>query len=169
MVTKEHTEHLKALHRSVFNDWGLYSFVQMLEYKCALAGKALLQIDERETSKTCSRCGHTQPMPLYKRTYRCLHCGLLMDRDQNSAVNLRERFAFPAPVHTRLMSCGVRTFSPQSNTFEHVLKGRREENTGQTWSRNQQLSSLTRQRTAVGDRVTKGEVDAPLASVRGMK
>ena len=32
MVTKEHTEHLKALHRSVFNDWGLYSFVQMLQY-----------------------------------------------------------------------------------------------------------------------------------------
>ena len=39
MVTKEHTEHLKALHRSVYNDWGLYSFVQMLTYKCLLAGK----------------------------------------------------------------------------------------------------------------------------------
>src|SRR5690349_22258434 len=64
MVTKEHTEHLKALHRAVYNDWGLYAFVQMLTYKCLLAGKALAIIDERETSKTCSRCGHTQPMPL---------------------------------------------------------------------------------------------------------
>src|SRR5215472_5538660 len=45
MVTKEHTEHLKALHRSVHNDWGLYGFVQMLEYKCRLAGKELIQID----------------------------------------------------------------------------------------------------------------------------
>src|SRR5215472_1272305 len=96
MVTKEHTEHLKALHRSVFNDWGLYSFVQMLEYKCVLAGKALIQIDERDTSKTCSGCGTMQPMPLWKRTYRCGTCRLVMDRDENSAVNIRERFAFPA-------------------------------------------------------------------------
>src|SRR5262252_5516480 len=88
---------------------------QMLTYKCLLAGKALIPIDERETSKTCSGCGSQQPMPLYKRTYRCLHCGLLMDRDQNSAVNLRERFAFPAPVHTRLMSCGVRTGAGKAN------------------------------------------------------
>ena len=37
MVTKEHTEHRKALHRAVYNDWGLYQFVQMVEYKCVLA------------------------------------------------------------------------------------------------------------------------------------
>ena len=44
MVTKDHTEHLKALHRNVFNDWGLYGFVQMLTYKCVLAGKELVQL-----------------------------------------------------------------------------------------------------------------------------
>ncbi len=91
MVTKNHTEHLKALHRRVFNDWGLYSFVQMLTYKCQLAGKELIQINERDTSKTCSGCGHTQDMPLYKRTYRCETCGLVMDRDENSAVNILRR------------------------------------------------------------------------------
>src|SRR5215472_15541878 len=96
MVTKEHEEHQNTLHRAVYNDWGLYGFVQMLSYKCLLAGKVLAVINERETSKTCSGCGRTQPMPLWKRTYRCLHCGLVMDRDENSAVNLRERFAFPA-------------------------------------------------------------------------
>src|SRR5215472_11427889 len=100
MVTKEHAEHLKALHRSVFNDWGLYGFVQMLGYKCVLAGKVLEVIDERDTSKTCSRCGHQQPMPLYKRTYRCGNCGLVMDRDDNSAVNIRERFLARLGPHT---------------------------------------------------------------------
>jgi putative transposase len=100
MVTKEHAEHLKALHRSVYNDWGLYSFVQMLTYKCLLAGKAVEIIDERGTSKTCSCCGHTQPMPLWKRTYRCGNCGLIMDRDENSAINQLRRFlARPGP-HT---------------------------------------------------------------------
>jgi putative transposase len=92
MVTKEHEEHQKAKHRAVYNDWGLYSFVQMLKYKCVLAGKALIEISERDTSKTCSGCGSKQDIPLYQRTYRCGNCGLVMDRDDNSAVNIRERF-----------------------------------------------------------------------------
>ena len=107
MVTKEHTEHQKALHRAVYNDWGLYQFVQMLEYKCVLAGKTLAYIDERESSKRCSRCGHLQPMPLWKRTYRCQNCGLVLDRDENSAVNHAPAVLCPAPVHTRAIPCGV--------------------------------------------------------------
>src|SRR5215469_18309664 len=106
MVMKEHAEHLKALHRSVYNDWGLYQFVQMLTYKCLLAGKALVQIDESDTSKTCSRCGAKQPMPLHKRTYHCGACGLVMDRDENSAVNIRERYlARLGPRATDVASC----------------------------------------------------------------
>jgi putative transposase len=92
MVMKEHEAKQRFQHRAVFNDWGLYGFVQMLEYKCLLAGKELVTLDERDTSKTCSGCGHKQSMPLYKRTYRCGNCGLVMDRDENSAVNIRERF-----------------------------------------------------------------------------
>jgi putative transposase len=92
MVMKEHEAKQRFKHRAVFNDWGLYGFVQMLEYKCLLAGKELVTLDERDTSKTCSGCGHKQSMPLYKRTYRCGNCGLVMDRDENSAVNIRERF-----------------------------------------------------------------------------
>ena len=124
MVTKEHTEHQKALHRAVYNDWGLYQFVQMLTYKCVLAGKVLVILDESLTSKTCSGCGHIQPMPLWKRTYRCGTCGLEMDRDENSAVNIRERFAFPAGCHTRVIPCGVRTCSPQLSMFEYKKEGR---------------------------------------------
>ena len=30
-------------------------------------------------------------MPLYKRTYRCGYCGLVMDRDENSAINMLQR------------------------------------------------------------------------------
>ena len=100
MVTKEHTEHQKALHRAVYNDWGLYQFVQMLTYKYVLAGKTLEYIDEHDSSKQCSRCGHLQPMPLYKRTYRCQNCGLVMDRDENSAVNHYQRFFARLGPHT---------------------------------------------------------------------
>jgi putative transposase len=63
----------------------------MLEYKCLLAGKTLVQINEHDTSKTCSGCGNKKDMPLYKRTYHCEICGLVMDRDENSAVNILQR------------------------------------------------------------------------------
>src|SRR5215472_8757513 len=102
MVMKEHAEHLKALHRSVYNDWGLYQFVQMLTYKCLLAGKELVLLDERDTSKTCSGCGHKQDMPLWKRTYRCSNpaCRLVMDRDENSARNILKRYLARLEPHT---------------------------------------------------------------------
>jgi putative transposase len=100
MVMKEHEEKHRFKHRAVYNDWGLYGFVQMLEYKCVLAGKALVLLDERETSKTCSGCGNKQDMPLYKRTYRCGNCGLVMDRDENSAINILRRFLARLGPHT---------------------------------------------------------------------
>jgi putative transposase len=100
MVTKAHQEKRRHLHRAVFNDWGLYTFVQMLEYKCRHAGKDLQRIEERYTSQDCSRCRHRQPMPLWKRTYRCGNCGLVMDRDENSAVNILQRFLARLGPHT---------------------------------------------------------------------
>ena len=102
------TLHQKALHRAVYNDWGLYQFVQMLEYKCVLAQKTLEHVDERESSKRCSRCGHTQPMPLYQRTYRCQNGGLVLDRDENSAVTHYQRFFARLPsTHGRSRAvCG---------------------------------------------------------------
>ena len=89
-------------NRLVYNDWGLYAFIQMLAYKCALSGKELIKIDERDTSKMCSRCGHKQPMPLWKRTYRCANtdCRLVMDRDENSAVNILTRYLARLGPHT---------------------------------------------------------------------
>lgn len=69
MVMKQHQERKKKLNRMVFNDWGLYLFLQMLTYKCQLYGKALHVEDEHDTSKMCSGCHKLQPMPLWKRTY----------------------------------------------------------------------------------------------------
>src|SRR5712692_11134096 len=89
-------------NRMVYNDWGLYGFVQMLEYKCLRFGKELYIIDERDTTRMCSACKREQDMPLWKRTYRCPNenCGLVMDRDENSAVNIYERFLARLGPHT---------------------------------------------------------------------
>ena len=87
-------------NRLVYNDWGLYRFVQMLAYKCVRFGKELFIISERDTTKMCHVCKHKQNMPLWVRTYRCANCGLVMDRDDNSAVNIYQRFLARLGPHT---------------------------------------------------------------------
>ena len=79
-------------NRMVYNDWGLYGFVQMLAYKCLRFGKELYIISERDTTRMCHVCKQKRDMPLWVRTYRCENCGLVMDRDENSAVNISQRF-----------------------------------------------------------------------------
>lgn len=107
MVTKQHQERNRHLNRAVYNEWGLYTFILMLTYKCKLYGKELVFLDERNTSKQCSGCGKLQAMPLWKRTYCCTECGLVMDRDDNSAVNILTRFFARLGPHTQEIECGV--------------------------------------------------------------
>jgi putative transposase len=122
MVTKAHQERNKHLNRAVFNDWGLYTFIQMLTYKCQLYGKDLQFLDERNTSKACSGCGHLQAMPLWKRTYCCTECGLVMDRDENSAHNILTRFLARLGPHVAdaTWCADVFTAIEDVTTFEHI-------------------------------------------------
>ena len=98
----------KYLNRAVYNDWGLYTFIEMLIYKCQLYGKEFVILDERNTSKMCSGCEHLQDMPLWKRTCTCPKCELVMDRDENSAVNILTRFLARRGSHISSMECGCR-------------------------------------------------------------
>ena len=47
------------------------------------------------SSQLCSSCGHRHPMPLNQRTYVCPHCGLVIDRDRNAAINLANYISQP--------------------------------------------------------------------------
>lgn len=63
-------------------------FVQMLSYKVENTGGKVELVNPRYTSQICSFCGHKQKMPLNKRIYKCKNCGLKIDRDINSAINI---------------------------------------------------------------------------------
>ena len=70
------------------NGWGM--FTSFLKYKLNEQGKQLIKIDKWfPSTKTCSSCGNTQPMPMDIRTYVCL-CGLHLDRDVNAAINIKK-------------------------------------------------------------------------------
>ena len=71
-------------------DAAMGQLVQFLKAKVANAGGDLF-IASRwfPSTKRCSCCGHVKKrMPLKHRTYQCLVCGLVMDRDLNAALNL---------------------------------------------------------------------------------
>ncbi|MBB3909197.1 transposase [Anoxybacillus sp. UARK-01] len=80
----------QALHfgKSVHdNGWGM--FTRFLEYKLKEQGKQLIKIDKWfPSTKKCSCCGKEKEMPLSERVYQC-SCGLVLDRDHNSAINIK--------------------------------------------------------------------------------
>jgi putative transposase len=63
---------------------------RMLAYKTTWNGGRLITAGRWfPSSKTCSGCGHVKAkLALSERTYRCGHCGLVLDRDVNAARNL---------------------------------------------------------------------------------
>ncbi|MGB5593066.1 MAG: RNA-guided endonuclease TnpB family protein [Crocosphaera sp.] len=76
---------------------GFYRFRELLTYKQHWYGSLLTVVDRWfPSSKTCSSCGHIQPMPLKQRTYACGGCGLTIDRDLNAAMNLERWVKYSA-------------------------------------------------------------------------
>jgi ribosomal protein L37AE/L43A len=69
---------------------GWSAFVNMLEYKARLHGRAFRRIGRFEpTSQVCSACGVKDgPKPLHVRAWQCRGCGVWLDRDVNAAVNV---------------------------------------------------------------------------------
>ena len=66
-------------------------FLQMLEYKAERAGVQLVRVEARGTTQICSGCGRDVPKRLWNRIHKCSHCGLIMDRDYNAAINVLNR------------------------------------------------------------------------------
>ncbi|MCX5563688.1 IS607 family element RNA-guided endonuclease TnpB [Streptomyces sp. NBC_00038] len=63
---------------------------RQLTYKTAQRGSRLVVADRwYPSSKTCSRCGVAKAkLPLSVRVFECDRCGLVLDRDDNAALNL---------------------------------------------------------------------------------
>ena len=62
-----------------------------LKYKLEEQGKQFIKIDKwYPSSKTCSCCGHIkEDLQLSDRTYICEECGLVIDRDYNASLNIK--------------------------------------------------------------------------------
>lgn len=62
--------------------------VQFTAAKAEEAGRVVVLVDPRNTTKMCSRCGMLVEKTLSERVHKCPHCSLEMDRDLNASINI---------------------------------------------------------------------------------
>ncbi|MGZ0748286.1 MULTISPECIES: RNA-guided endonuclease InsQ/TnpB family protein [unclassified Haloparvum] len=66
-------------------------FITLLEYKAALYGTHVVQVEARGTTKECASCGVETAKPIWVREHSCPSCGFETDRDANAAINVLQR------------------------------------------------------------------------------
>ena len=79
----------RKLAKSI-SDAAWSNFRQWLEYFGKVFGVVTVAVPAHYTSQNCSNCGEVVKKSLSQRTHRCVHCGVVLDRDSNAAINILE-------------------------------------------------------------------------------
>ncbi len=80
----------RGMRKSIL-DVAWTQFLGMTVAKAEEAGRRVILINPRNTTKMCSTCGEIVPKTLSVRVHTCPVCGLVMDRDENAARNILQR------------------------------------------------------------------------------
>lgn len=78
-----------GLNKSI-QDAGISQFVGILKSKAEKAGLLVVDVDPYGTTQHCSECLNHVPKELGNRWHLCTHCGLMLDRDLNSAILIQK-------------------------------------------------------------------------------
>jgi putative transposase len=79
----------RKLAKSI-NDAAWSAFRDWLEYFGKVFRVVTVAVPPHYTSQNCSNCGEVVKKSLSQRTHKCHHCGLVLDRDWNAAINILE-------------------------------------------------------------------------------
>ena len=95
-------------------DASFYKFKTLLQNKVLTHGGNVDSVDQwYPSSKLCSNCGHKKlDLKLSDRVYCCDECGFYLDRDLNSAINLKlatEEHIINRVGSVRINACGHET------------------------------------------------------------
>lgn len=83
---------VRRKQRSRHHGWAFHQLRAFIEYKAKLAGVPVAVVDPRNSSRTCSQCGHCEKANRTDRdTFRCRHCSFFSCSDFNAARNLALR------------------------------------------------------------------------------
>jgi putative transposase len=78
--------------RAKMSGWSFAQLRQFLTYKTKLAGVQLILVNPRNTSRTCSACGHcAKENRKSQAEFKCVNCHHTNNADINAAINIRGR------------------------------------------------------------------------------
>ena len=80
----------RSMNKSI-SDVAWHQFRQYTIYKAESAGRTCVAVEPCNTTQMCSGCGKIVPKDLSVRVHDCPHCGLVLDRDHNAALNILAR------------------------------------------------------------------------------
>lgn len=87
-------------HRYERHSWAFYQLRQFVTYKAAGAGVPLHLVDPRNTSRTCSACGHCEKANRKSQeSFLCQRCGFALNADVNAAINISRKEPYRAAVN----------------------------------------------------------------------
>jgi putative transposase len=109
-----------SLARSL-SDVSFSEVVRLTSYKAERYGRRVVLVSPNYTSTDCSSCGFRREMPLSVRIFSCEKCGLVIDRDWNSARTILERgLQQVGQVIVRTQACGE--WSPVSSDTQPLVE-----------------------------------------------
>lgn len=86
------TERIASKARHMHNLWPYHLFRAFLTYKAQRRGITVVAVDPRNTSKTCSRCGHCSKGNRRRQAqFQCEACGYSINADLNASFNIALR------------------------------------------------------------------------------
>lgn len=85
--------------REQFGKWSFDELGKFISYKGQLAGVPIVFVDPRNTSRTCSECGHVSRFNRKSQSeFVCKHCGFSCHADLNGAINISKKATVNLPI-----------------------------------------------------------------------
>ena len=93
-------------HNKMVKDAMLYTVIDIIDTKCSNNNIPVIYADrEYPSTQLCSRCGNRYYVGK-SNIYHCPSCGLVIDRDYNASLNLRD-FQYSSYCNTNSISIAV--------------------------------------------------------------
>src|SRR3989440_5277719 len=93
---------VRRVNRYERHSWAFSQLRGFMSYKAAWAGIPARFIDPRNTSRTCSHCGHCEKANRQSQaSFLCKQCGFCLNADVNAAINI-SRVPVKVPIVSRL-------------------------------------------------------------------
>jgi putative transposase len=88
--------------RAKQSNWAFRQLRSFVEYKAVIAGVRVVAVDPRNTSRTCSACGHCDKANRKSQSeFACKSCGHTQNADFNAARNIAARALSITPMVSR--------------------------------------------------------------------